>query len=128
MGDTDDTEKMDRMFSVDEARALLTQLQSPIATFVAQRAEFAELQWSLANDPEAAEGGVAELKALEAHLDAGLATVRDHGIEVKGLAPLLLDFPALHDGQRVLLCWLEGESTIDWYHRVELGFMGRRRL
>ncbi len=44
------------------------------------------------------------------------------------MAPLLIDFPALADGQQVLLCWLEGESTLDWYHRPELGFMGRRPI
>ncbi len=116
------------MFSIDEARAVLAELETPIATFVTQRAEFAELQWSLANDPQTAQGGVAELKALEARLDTGLASVRDRGIEVKGVAPLLLDFPATMDDRPVLLCWVEGESTIQWYHRVELGFMGRRPL
>ncbi len=119
---------MDRIFTVDEARAVLTELSKPIEAFVAQRAEFAELRWLLDHDPALAEGGVAELKALEARLDTGLAAVRDRGIQVKGLAPLLLDFPATLDTQSVLLCWLEGDSTIEWYHRVELGFMGRRRL
>jgi hypothetical protein len=50
------------------------------------------------------------------------------GVEVKGLAPLLLDFPAEFDGVPVLLCWLEGEQRLDWYHRLDLGFAGRRRL
>lgn len=116
------------MFSVDEARTLLTQLAEPIEAFVAQRAAFAELRWSLDHDPGRADGGVAELKALEARLEAGLATVRDHGIQVKGFAPLLLDFPATLDDAAVLLCWVESEPAIEWYHRVELGFMGRRRL
>jgi hypothetical protein len=28
----------------------------------------------------------------------------------------------------VLLCWLEGEEELAWYHHVGLGFAGRRRL
>jgi hypothetical protein len=45
------------------------------------------------------------------------------------LAPLLVDFPgALDDGTPVLLCWLEGEPALDWYHRLDLGYAGRRRL
>jgi hypothetical protein len=28
----------------------------------------------------------------------------------------------------VLLCWLEGDRSLGWYHRLDLGFAGRRRL
>jgi hypothetical protein len=119
---------VDRLFTVDEARSLLAEIRGPLAGFIEQRAAFAELRWALEHDPGSADGGVAELKAFEAHLDALLATLRDRGIQVKGFAPLLLDFPAVLNGQSVLLCWLEGDDALAWYHRTELGFMGRRRL
>ena len=32
------------------------------------------------------------------------------------------------DGVSVRLCWLEGDRELAWYHRTELGFLGRRRL
>jgi hypothetical protein len=32
------------------------------------------------------------------------------------------------DGVPVLLCWLEGDEELAWYHRADLGFLGRRRL
>jgi hypothetical protein len=57
-----------------------------------------------------------------------LTDVRQTGVELKGAAPLLLDFPADLAGVHVYLCWLEGESELAWYHRVDLGFAGRRRL
>lgn len=119
---------MDRDFTVDEAQSLLTEIRGSLEIFVKQRADFAELRWALDHDPAVADGGVAELKALEAHLDALLADLRDRGIQVKGFAPLLLDFPATVDGQSVLLCWLEGDDALAWYHRPELGFLGRRPL
>jgi hypothetical protein len=50
------------------------------------------------------------------------------GVEVKGFAPLLVDFPSELDGSPVLLCWLEGEAELGWYHRPEYGFVGRRPL
>jgi hypothetical protein len=25
-------------------------------------------------------------------------------------------------------CWLEGDEDIDWYHREDCGFAGRRRV
>jgi hypothetical protein len=31
-------------------------------------------------------------------------------------------------GEPVLLCWLEGEQRLNWYHRMECGFPGRRML
>jgi hypothetical protein len=119
---------VDRQFTIDEARSLLAEIRGSLAAFVEQRAAFAELRWALEHEPASANGGVAELKAFEAHLDALLATLRDRGIQVKGIAPLLLDFPATLDGQSVLLCWLEGDDALTWYHRTEFGFMGRRPL
>ena len=73
-------------------------------------------------------GGLAELKAAQARLDELLTRVQQTGVELKGLAPLLLDFPAELDGVAVLLCWLEGDGELAWYHRADLGFAGRRRL
>jgi hypothetical protein len=119
---------VDRNFTVDEARSLLAELRGTLDAFIEQRAAFAELRWALEHDPASADGGVAELKAFEAHLDALLASLRDRGIEVKGIAPLLLDFPATLHGESVLLCWLEGDDNLTWYHRTDLGFMGRRPL
>jgi len=119
---------VERLFTVDEARAVLADAQRSIAAFIDLRAEFAELRWTLEHDPTAAVGGIAELKALEARLDTHLSPFRDRGVQVKGFAPLLLDFPATRDGQPVLLCWLEGEPDLAWWHPTELGLMGRRRL
>ena len=73
-------------------------------------------------------GGLPELKAAQARLDELLSTLRTGDLQVKGIAPLLLDFPAELDGVPVLLCWLEGDRDLEWYHRADLGFAGRRRL
>ena len=57
-----------------------------------------------------------------------MTAVQQTGAELKGLAPLLVDFPADLDGVPVLLCWLEGDRELAWYHRDDLGFAGRRPL
>ena len=31
------------------------------------------------------------------------------------------------DGEPVLLCWLEGEAQLGWYHKADHGFAGRHR-
>lgn len=73
-------------------------------------------------------GGVAEAKALEARLHEELAWFTGSGLQVKGFAPLIVDFPAEYADEPVLLCWLEGEPRFGWYHRAELGFPGSRPL
>lgn len=95
---------------------------------IAVRADLAEMQADLNRGIRSPLGGLAEAKGLEASLGELLAWFPAQGIEVKGFAPLLLDFPAMLGGQPVLLCWLEGDSALGWYHRPECGFAGRRRI
>jgi hypothetical protein len=117
------------VFTVAQARQELQRLRPALAEVVGLRADAAELAAALAPQGLATTlGGLAELKAAQARLDELLTEVTGSGVELKGLAPLLLDFPAVLDEVPVLLCWLEGEAALDWYHRTDLGFLGRRRL
>ena len=95
---------------------------------VAVRADAAELAAALREGVPTRLGGLPEWKAAQARLDELMTEVQHTGAELKGLAPLLLDFPADVDGDPVLLCWLEGDADISWYHRADLGFAGRRPL
>lgn len=52
--------------------------------------------------------------------------IAEHGAEVKDVDEGLIDFPALHRGQTVLLCWKLGEDQIRYWHSIEEGFAGRR--
>mgnify|MGYP002626274305 CR=1 FL=1 len=38
----------------------------------------------------------------------------------------LFDFPCLHEGREVCLCWKLGEASIEHWHEVDGGFSGRR--
>ena len=116
------------MFSVAEARALLPEVQERAGQVIAVRADLAELAAALSAGLPHPLGGVPEAKALEARLDDLLAWFPSQGLHLKGFAPVLVDFPSMLDGDDVLLCWIEGEPALEWYHRVDLGFMGRRRL
>jgi hypothetical protein len=117
------------LFSVDEARAELARLLPVLDEVVALRADAAELAAASSAGGRGTDlGGLPELKAAQARLDELLTEVQRTGAELKGLAPLLLDFPSELDGTPALLCWLEGDRTLDWYHRLDLGFAGRRRL
>ena len=50
------------------------------------------------------------------------------GVLVKDLDSGLVDFPALHQGEEVLLCWQVGEDEVTHWHGVDEGFAGRKPL
>jgi hypothetical protein len=117
------------LFTVTEARAELARLRPVLDELITVRADLVEL--SAALTPGGAPtglGGLPERKAAEARLNELMTEVQQAGVELKGVAPVLLDFPADLDGVPILLCWLEGETELSWYHRADLGFAGRRRL
>jgi hypothetical protein len=119
---------VDRIFTLEEARLLMPDLLARADDVVAARADLVELQTALNQGTASALGGLPEAKALEARLSETLGWFTSEGLELKGIAPLLLDFPARLDGDSVLLCWLEGERELRWYHKPEYGFAGRRLI
>lgn len=118
----------DREFTVPEARALIPEVRERAGEIVRLRADLAELALALRTGEDTPHGGMAEVKAYEARLDEQVAWFTEQGIEIKNIAPFLIDFPAVLDGRSVRLCWLEGDTELAWYHRTELGFAGRRPL
>ena len=113
------------LFTVAEAREVLVELMPTLQRFIALRADAAEIGTSVRGNSL---GGAMELHELNHRLENLMRTIQDTGVQVKGWAPLLMDFPAVFEEQNVLLCWLEGDLSLAWYHRPELGFAGRRPL
>jgi arsenite methyltransferase len=117
------------LFTVTEARAELARLRPVLDELVAVRADAAELAAALRTAGTTTPlGGLPEWKAAQARLDELMTQVQQTGAELRGFAPLLVDFAADLDGVPVQLCWLEGDPDLGWYHRSDLGFAGRRRL
>jgi hypothetical protein len=54
--------------------------------------------------------------------------IEDSGCIVKDLDVGLVDFPALLGEEQVLLCWKLGEPRIEYWHRNEEGFGGRKPI
>lgn len=113
---------------LSEARALVERILPRLHAIVALRADLAEIQADLAEQGTSPLGGLAEAKGFEARLHAELHGLASDGFQIKGYAPLLIDLPGERDGRPVLWCWLEGDTTIEWYHRLDCGFAGRRRV
>jgi hypothetical protein len=119
---------VDRIFTLEQARLLMPDLLARADDAVEVRADLVELQSALNQGTASTLGGLPEAKALEARLSEILGWFSAEGLDLKGIAPLLLDFPAELDGDAVLLCWVEGERELRWYHRPEHGFAGRRPI
>jgi hypothetical protein len=54
--------------------------------------------------------------------------IHELGGQVKDAEQGLVDFPALRQGEEILLCWRVGEDEIGHWHGLEEGFAGRREL
>ncbi|NRQ39604.1 DUF2203 domain-containing protein [Nonomuraea sp. NN258] len=119
---------MDRIFTLGEARALMPAIVEDARAVVAARADLAEIAFDRETSGGSALGGIPEIKGLEARIEEVLTGWSGRGIEVKGIAPILIDFPAVVEGVSIRLCWLEGEPELGWFHRTDLGFAGRRPL
>jgi hypothetical protein len=119
---------MDRAFTVAEAQALMPELLARADSLIEVRASLVELQFALADGEQSPLGGLPEAKAYQAQLSELVGWFSAEGMELKGIAPLLVDFPSERNNEPVLLCWLEGDRELGWYHKLAHGFAGRRRL
>jgi hypothetical protein len=115
-------------FTLREARDRLAGARDQIDQLIARRADLAEMRADIEAGRESPHGRLPDAKAMEAALFADLERLAETGAQVKGFAPLLLDYPGERNGEPVLWCWLEGDEDIDWYHRLDCGFAGRRRV
>ncbi|WP_261302374.1 DUF2203 domain-containing protein [Paenibacillus andongensis] len=70
----------------------------------------------------------AELEFLQIEARGLIHNFQNTGIELKDIETGLVDFPALMEGQEVLLCWKQGEDRIRYYHGKQDGFAGRKPI
>ncbi|MGN6380916.1 MAG: DUF2203 domain-containing protein [Gaiellales bacterium] len=130
-----------RTFTLDEAQALLdARVREMAERLVEDRAasRILESRWNAVVIAIGSNGGnlrKAEVQELRGQLEqshrelrALLAELNELGVEVKDADRGLIDFPAVMDGQDVLLCWQVGEPRIGFWHTSDGGFAGRRPL
>jgi hypothetical protein len=70
----------------------------------------------------------AELEFLQIEARGLIQNFQLSGVELKDIDTGLVDFPALMEGQEVLLCWKQGEDRIRFYHGNQDGFAGRKPI
>jgi hypothetical protein len=132
------TQMPDRTFTPDEANSALDQVRPLAERMVELRARLGELEDEQREVVRIVAGngsgeGVGDARTPEfAKLARELQDVVDEltsiGIQLKDADTGLLDFPAVREGEDVLLCWSVGEPAVEWWHGLEDGFAGRQRI
>ena len=130
---------MTRFYGIDEANEALPDVERILLDLRDQRAELIRLRDAvLAASRGSGSNGSAEQDAPPGDPDAEAPTTGDpdarnpEAAAARRLMRLrmqgLIDFPALASGRQIWLCWRLGESDIEWWHELDEGFAGRRRL
>ena len=131
---------MARRFTPSEANAELAEIRPLVEQLVAHRreqqrlsAEREELAAHISGNgggiDAATLGGLEEAERAERiEIARCVNAIHERGVIVKDLDTGLVDFPALREGEEILLCWQLGEKEVAHWHGLEEGFAGRKRL
>lgn len=131
-----------KYFSVEEANQLLPLVKTELAYLQELKKQFYQKYHELQSTKKRLGYGAKTDTALkdtvftlECQLDfldiearMRLKSMLDKGIQIKDIDIGLVDFPALRDGEEILLCWKQGEDQIAHYHGENDGFAGRKPL
>jgi hypothetical protein len=123
----------ERHYTLEEATAMLDDVSGLLATMrdARERLTDKEVREALAEAAPTNGGGRPGRHVSEAFLalrDAA-ARMRDMEVVLRDLDRGLVDFPALHQGREVYLCWVEREEDgIAFWHDLDAGYAGREPL
>ncbi len=76
--------------------------------------------------PEEVQRDLARFRGLVETLREQIEAIQETGCTIKDIEVGLVDWPALHQGREVLLCWKYGEPEVGFWHELNTGFAGRR--
>lgn len=123
-----------KLFTIDEANAMLPDLRNKLQRMQTLYAEIGELREHARAAAAASEfgggmeGGSGYVRSL---YEIGKITteINESGVQLKDYSRGLIDFPSRRGDRIVLLCWQLGEGEeIEWWHDTEAGFAGRQPL
>ncbi|WP_242352789.1 DUF2203 domain-containing protein [Anaeromyxobacter sp. SG64] len=129
-----------RFFTVEEANALVAELELDFGRLAAARAELGPLVESLGGadvavallrgdgPPEGREADAARLERLAGEITRVIERVNGMGCLVKDVEAGLVDFYAVVEGEPAFLCWQFGEPAVSHWHPLEGGFAAREEI
>lgn len=129
-----------RIFTLEEAQALLPRLRPILNVLSRARAQYAEAQRELSeryhggrgNGHPVAGGELDRLHGAmddaQEHIQEAVVAIIGLGCELKDPDRGMVDFRTVRDGRVVYLCWLMEEPRIQFWHELEGGYAGRQPL
>ncbi len=126
-----------RYFTVEEARALVPRLRGLLTAMQAEKQQIDLEVEALRRLVQLIQQNGHALEALEHErrltelaraLRRKLRAINELGVEVKDVDLGLVDFPSLRDGREVYLCWKVDEPTVQYWHELDVGYLGRQPL
>ena len=120
-----------RYFTVDQARRSLTLIRKIVADI--QDVQKLRLECHAQINDVILRSAPRNRTLLQKQFDAGtqrlenlMEELEQVGVQLRDPSRGMLDFPALHEGREVLLCWKADEPTISYWHEVGSGYAGRK--
>lgn len=122
-----------KLFSIEEANALLPFLRASLQKAQAERNAIRQLAPKIRRAQEKAllGGGAPYGPAFVRHViryQEVAHAIHSTGVIVKDFDIGLCDFPFYLDDHVVYLCWKPDEERIEWWHELDAGFAGRQAL
>jgi hypothetical protein len=132
---------MSKRFTLVEAQRLIPEVERLLRQALESKDEYEQAERAIQEFSERVMmmGGVTvdRHRALESkarrdraagHLRESIEAIQETGCLIKDLDIGLVDFPTTFRGVEVYLCWKLGESGIEFWHGVDEGFRGRKRI
>jgi hypothetical protein len=130
-----------RIFTLDEANALLPTLELALGDLARLRSELEQAIRAVGGaeaavgvlqrgepPPEGKEAVAARLRSLADEVGTAVERVNSLGCVLKDIEAGLVDFYAMREDEPVFLCWQLGEPTIAHWHPLEGGFAAREPI
>lgn len=130
MSRDDEQESHDRLFTLAEANRLIPQLNSRLHSVKQAKQTLMRTKEDIRKASSRSEyGGGSTVGPLYItslqQVSSNIKAIQELGVLVKDLDMGLCDFPHLHDGRVVFLCWKLGEQEIRWWHETTTGYKDR---
>lgn len=120
-----------KVFTLSEARRALALVKRIVADIRSSNTHRLALHAQMSADmasafPERLESLQTAFNRQSERLDSLADELAKIGVEIKDRARGLVDFPTLHEGREVFLCWESQDDTIAFWHEPDAGYTGRR--
>ncbi|MCA0174143.1 DUF2203 domain-containing protein [Bacillus sp. RAR_GA_16] len=130
-----------KYFTLEEANGLLPVIKRELAGLKRLKAQFSEHYDQIEQhkktllyrhktkvDEDILFKKEARMEFMELEAQTFINNIMALGVEIKNVDEGLIDFPAIINGKKVLLCWKEGENEVSFYHSDLGGFSQREPI